>query len=329
MILAQYIHDLSPFLVEFRPGWGIRYYGLAYVLAFLSGYWLFRKLAEMGYSQLSPEKAGDFIFWGAIFGVLLGGRAGFVLFYQPSILLHDPLAFFKVWDGGMSSHGGMLGLIVVTLVYARVQRISWPGLGDNVCVVAPIGLFLGRVANFINGELYGRPTQQAWGVVFPGELSAAPPELSRSILDHAREVDPAVLGVDEVVARAGSEPEMREVLLQWLPARHPSQIYEAILEGLVLFGILWWMRTRTRQPFGMITGAFFVFYAIFRIAVEFVREPDAPLTWIFTRGQVLSFGLILIGAAFMLYAWKFGREGLKMPMEPPGSGKQKRAGAKA
>lgn len=313
MFLAHYIHDLSPFVFEIRPGVGIRWYGLSYVLAFLGGYLLFKWLAEKGYSQLSAEKAGDFITWAALCGVLLGGRLGYFLFYQPHLILHDPLAFFRVWDGGMSSHGGMLGLIVVTFVYARIHRISWPGLGDNLCVVAPIGLFLGRVANFINGELYGRPTEAAWGVVFPSELATWPVETRRAVEADLAASHAAAPTLDQAVAMAGSDPVVREILLEYLPARHPSQLYEAVLEGLVLFAILWWMRTKTRQPFGMITGAFFVFYAIFRIMVEFVREPDAPLTWLFTRGQLLSFGLIAIGLAFMIYAVARGGQGRNLP----------------
>jgi phosphatidylglycerol:prolipoprotein diacylglycerol transferase len=294
-MMAYYVHHLSPFIVEFRPGIGIRWYRLAYVLAFVCGYWLYKRLAKLGYSQLAPEKVGDFITWAALAGVMVGGRLGYILFYTPREALHDPLIIFKVWEGGMSSHGGILGLVLFTYYHARRHYLSWPGLGDNLVVVAPLGIFFGRCANFINGELYGRATQVAWAMQFPGELYDSP-ELS----DRAR-IALQIDGLDTMIAQAHADPRTREVLAGILTPRHPSQIYEAALEGVVLFCLLLFLRLKTRQPRGVITGAFFILYAILRIIGEFFRQPDAwHIGWL-TAGQFLSLFLVLIGVAFVVY----------------------------
>ena len=155
MLLAYYVHDLSPFLLKIG-GFGLRWYGLAYLAGFVIGTLLYRRLAQRGYSDLRPDQVADFITMGALFGVLLGGRLGYMLFYDPVGFLHDPLLIIRVWEGGMASHGGILGLALYTFWYARKHGFSWRNLCDNLVVVAPVGLFLGRCANFINGELYGR-----------------------------------------------------------------------------------------------------------------------------------------------------------------------------
>ncbi len=265
-MLAYFVHRFSPFVFEFREGVGLRWYGLAYVAAFLLGYRLYRWLAERGYTQMPPEQVSDFITWAAVFGVMLGGRLGWVFFYWiPAegwrAAIEQPLTFFKVWEGGMASHGGILGLVLFTLFWARKKRLSWTSIGDSLCVVAPIGLLLVRCANFINGELYGKPSDAPWAVLFPGDPDALP--------------------------------------------RHPSQLYEAGLEGVVLFTILWILRTRFRVPRGVITGAFFICYAALRIIGEIFREPDPA--WAFGRlsaGQTLSLFLFLIGAAFIAWGWR-------------------------
>ncbi|MEO7724789.1 MAG: prolipoprotein diacylglyceryl transferase, partial [Chthoniobacterales bacterium] len=257
-------------------------------------------LAKRGYTQLRPEQVGDFVTWTALFGVMLGGRLGYVLFYRPDMLL-DPLSILRVWEGGMSSHGGMLGVIVFTYYYAWRHKISWTNLGDNLVVVVPVGLFFGRCANFINGELYGRIATVPWSVLFPKELlepkNAA--EVDRALL-AARQVAPSLTSPVAIVSGLHSHPQLREVLRPILTPRHPSQIYEALVEGVALFTILWLVRTRTRQPEGVLTGLFFVCYAIFRIVVEIFREPDASLIAGFTRGQFFSFFLIAIGLAFII-----------------------------
>lgn len=305
-MLAFYLHDLSPFIWEIRPDVGLRWYGFAYVLAFFSGYWLYRWLSQRGYSALPPDKVGDFIFWGALLGVMLGGRLGQLILYDLHGWMGDPLRVFRVWQGGMSSHGGMIGLIVFTYFFARRHGVSWTSIGDNLCVVAPIGLFFGRVANFINGELYGRPAAVAWAVQFPQELHENPELAAKAIrtlggAPGGLEASFAVPAGELVEAVRQGDDAVREVLRSLLTPRHPSQLYEALLEGAVLFGALWVMRTRFRVPRGVLTGAFFVLYAILRIIGEFFREPELANVGPFTYGQFLSLFLIAIGTAFILY----------------------------
>jgi phosphatidylglycerol---prolipoprotein diacylglyceryl transferase len=266
--VAYYLHNLDPFIVQFSESFGLRWYGMAYVLAFLSGYWLMTWLSKRGYADIPHTQVSDFIMWGAIFGVMLGGRLGYVFFYKPEMLLH-PLSIVKIWEGGMSAHGGIIGLVLFTLYYSRRHRMSWTNLGDNLCVVAPLGLFFGRCANFINGELYGRPTDVAWAVQFPKELldSGDIAQQERAVA-LARAVDPTVAAPGDVVAALQTNPQLESVLRSVLTPRHPSQIYEALLEGVLLFLILWFVRTRMRQPNGVITGLFLGGYAILRMIAE-------------------------------------------------------------
>jgi len=260
-MLGYYVHQLSPVLIQIGPV-AIHWYGMAYVSAFLVGFFLYRWLCSNGYGEMPREAVSDFITGGAVFGVLLGGRLGWVLFYDLRGAIENPLSIFRVWEGGMSSHGGMLGLVFFTLYFARKNKLSWLGIGDNLCVVAPFGLFFGRMANFVNGELFGNPATVPWAVIFPGE----------------------------------SVP------------RHPSQLYEGFLEGVVLFIILWMLRTRVRVPRGVITGAFFICYALLRIVGEIFRVPDeAWSVGVMSAGQFLSLFLIIMGGAFMLYGFTHPR----------------------
>lgn len=295
-MLAFFLHTLSPFIVEVGHGIGLRWYGLAYVLAFVAGFYLYRWLACKGYTEMPPDKVGDFITWGAIFGVMIGGRLGQMLFYDFGAFLQDPLMFFRVWEGGMSSHGGMLGLVAFTFFYSRKHQLSWTSIGDSLCVVAPIGLFFGRIANFINGELYGRVSRVPWAVQFPKELYEQP-DLAQMAQGRLG------MPVDRIVELARTDSHVQEVLRSVLSPRHPSQIYEALLEGVLLFALLWALRTKTRQPRGVVTGAFFALYAILRIIGEMFREPEV-YNFGFTRGQFLSGFLILMGAAFILWGYK-------------------------
>ncbi len=300
--LAYYLHNLDPFIFRVSENVGPRWYGMAYVLAFMSGYALMTWLSKRGYADIAKTQVSDFITWAALFGVMLGGRLGYVLFYKPE-MLGDPLSIVKIWEGGMSAHGGIIGLVLFTLYYSRKHRMSWTNLGDNLCVVAPLGLFFGRCANFINGELYGRPTNVAWAVQFPKELlemgDVAQQERAVAL---ARAVDPALTSAADVVAALPTNPQIEGVLRSVLTPRHPSQIYEALLEGVLLFLILWFVRTRTRQPNGVITGLFLGGYAIFRIIAEQFREPDAEMIGVFTRGQFYSIFLVILGFAFIVAA---------------------------
>jgi phosphatidylglycerol:prolipoprotein diacylglycerol transferase len=301
-MLAYYLHDLDPIIFRIYDNVGPRWYGLAYVLAFISSFVLFLWLAKHGYADLPVERVGDFITGAALFGVIVGGRLGYVLLYNPE-MLRAPLSILRVWEGGMSSHGGMIGLLLFTLYYAHRHKVSWRNLGDNLGVTAPVGLFFGRCANFINGELYGRVTDVSWAMQFPKELlepdKAA--EAERAIA-ACQKIDPSLTSQDAIVAAVRHSPQVKEALRSILAPRHPSQLYEAFFEGLVLFSILWFVRTRTRQPNGMLMGLFFVCYAIFRIVIEYFREPDATLIGPFTRGQFFSFFLIAIGVGSMVAA---------------------------
>lgn len=287
-------------MVRFGPSFGLRWYGFSYLLAFFCGFLLLRWLAQHRYCALPPAKVGDFILVASL-GVVAGGRLGYVLFYRPGQILSDPLFVFRIWDGGMSSHGGMIGLTLVTFLYARSLRISWLSVADNIAVVAPVGLFLGRCANFINGELYGRAASVSWAMQFPKEALDLP-EIGARTLAAARTVQPAIGNLEGVIEQARSDSGLQSVLHQTLTPRHPSQLYEALLEGAVLFSCLWFLRIRTKQPRRMLAGLFLLLYALVRILVENFREPDAPLTGPFTSGQTLSVMLILGGICFVVYA---------------------------
>ena len=299
-MLAYYVHDLDPLIFRLWDNVGPRWYGLAYVLAFICGYLVYRKLAQRGFTDLPVAKVGDFITGAALFGVIVGGRLGYVFFYKPE-MLREPLSILRVWEGGMSSHGGMLGLLAFTFYYAWRHKISWFNLGDNLVVTAPIGLFFGRCANFINGELYGRATNVSWAMQFPKELGDNIGETERAIAACTK-IDPSLTSSEAIVAAVRHQPQVKEILRGILTPRHPSQLYEGFFEGIILFLILWFVRTRMRQPNGVLTGLFFIVYAIFRIVIENFREPDSSLIAGFTRGQFFSFFLIAIGLAFVVVA---------------------------
>jgi len=271
-MFAYYLHNLDPFIFHIYDNVGPRWYGMAYVLAFVFAWLLLRVLSRRGYLDLPEAVLGDFVTWVAFFGVMVGGRIGYVLFYKPE-MLRDPLSILRVWEGGMSSHGGIIGVVVFTLIYSHRHKLPWTNPGDNLCVVAPIGLFLGRCANFINGELYGRVTNVPWAMQFPKELLDAGNvgEADRA-LAACRQIDPSIRSVDAIIESVRTNPKIADALRGILTPRHPSQLYEAALEGVVLFAILWIVRTRFRTPNGFITGLFLIVYSILRIIVENFRE---------------------------------------------------------
>jgi phosphatidylglycerol:prolipoprotein diacylglycerol transferase len=296
---GYYVHHFDPFIFHITSTIGPRWYGMAYVLAFLSGFLVLRYLSRRGYCDLPVNRVADFITGCALCGVILGGRLGYVLLYKPEMLRH-PISILQVWEGGMSSHGGIMGIFFFALYYSYRHKLSWLNLGDNLVVAAPIGLFFGRCANFINGELYGRVAQLPWAMQFPKELLDHTDEADAAVA-AMRPIDPSLVDPDSIIAAAG-RPEVKEALRPILSPRHPSQLYEAFFEGIVLFTILWLVRTRTRQPNGVLIGLFFICYAVFRIIVECFREPDASLIGGFTRGQFFSFFLIVMGVAFIVAA---------------------------
>lgn len=239
----------------------VHWYGLMYVIGFLGFLILGKMRAKKPGTLFKPEQVDDMMFWGAI-GVVLGGRIGYMFFYNLKAFVSDPLSFFMVWDGGMSFHGGLIGVIIVMLVLSWKWNVRFLQLADFVAPLIPIGLGAGRLGNFINGELWGRTTDVPWGMVFP----------------H----------VDN-------------------QARHPSQLYQAFLEGLVLFVLLYWF-TRKPRPAGAVAGLFLIAYGSFRIITEFVRQPDQHIgfqlgEWL-TRGQLLSVPMILLGITVMVWAYK-------------------------
>jgi phosphatidylglycerol:prolipoprotein diacylglycerol transferase len=250
----------------------IRWYGLAYIAALLGGWLIMRRLLPRSTAAAPADAADDFLTWATV-GVILGGRLGYVLFYKPAYYLSQPLEIVQVWHGGMSFHGGLLGVVLATILFTRRRGIPLLGFADVLAVVAPLGLLFGRTANFINGELFGRVTDVPWGMVFPhgGPLS-----------------------------------------------RHPSQLYEAGLEGLVLFLILagLWNIRQVRERPGVLTGLFISGYGLARFAVEFYREPDAFLGTLpigLTMGQTLSLPMVLGGLALAGWAAGKARGGAKAP----------------
>ena len=313
-MFATYVHDLNPVLFRITDAVQLRWYGLAYLMGFVGGYLLLRNLARRGLWVLKPEQAGDFIAAAALFGVFLGGRLGYILFYQiPKVgwegLAKDPLMVLRVWEGGMASHGGILGLVIFTWFYAKKHKVTWTGLGDGLCVVAPVGLFFGRMANFINGELYGRVADGvAWAVKFPLSLAESPREVQSAAWQACTAVEPRLAeatGLEQLVAAARENPEVSATLGDFLPPRHPSQIYEGLLEGALLFAILWLVRTRFRNaPDGLLTGLFFGLYALFRIVGEQFREPDAAMVGVLTKGQFYSLFMFMFAAGFLFHAWR-------------------------
>jgi phosphatidylglycerol:prolipoprotein diacylglycerol transferase len=260
MLFAIPFPVIDPVLIEIGP-FAIRWYALAYILGILGGWWLARRLVALAPAVASREQVDDFVTWTTL-GIIIGGRLGYVLFYRPDYYLFHPLEILAVWQGGMSFHGGALGVIVAVFLFCRKQKLDPLAFGDRVAAVVPIGLGLGRLANFINGELWGRVTDVPWAMVFP---------------------------------TGGPVP------------RHPSQLYQAGLEGLALFILLQVLvhMPGIRARRGFVAGAFLAGYGVARSIGELFRQPDANLGFLFagaTMGQLLSVPMILAGAWLMLRA---------------------------
>jgi phosphatidylglycerol---prolipoprotein diacylglyceryl transferase len=289
--LAILFPDLRPEIFSIDIGnfsFALRWYALAYIAGFLGGWWIIQRLMlrpALWPANTAPTTPAQIesLLTHVIIGVILGGRLGFVLFYQPGYYLANPAEILRVWEGGMSFHGGMAGVVVAGLLFCRRNGVAPLHIADAMALVAPIGIGLGRVANFINAELWGRPTLQPWGVIFPG-------------------------------AQAQSCP------FDWPQlycARHPTQLYEAALEGAVLFAVLAflvWRRGALKRP-GTVTAVFLAGYGLGRFSVEFFRQPDAqfitldnPMGHVLslgplgvTMGQALSLPMILAGVALLLW----------------------------
>ena len=310
--LAYYMDRLNPVIFKLNDTFQLRWYGVSYVLGFVAGYYLLLRWARRGVGVLKESQVADFLTYAALFGVLLGGRLGYMLFYDLDAFIANPLHIFNVMGGGMASHGGILGLFLFTLYWSKRHKQSWTGLGDNLVVAAPLGLFFGRIANFINGELYGRATDVPWAMKFPEEADRwrnTDPERWKAFLDilSNRLPDGAPINGEAIKSLARTDDDFAAKLEPLLTPLHPSQLYEAGLEGLLLFLILFFVRERwPKAPHGIITGLFFLIYAVFRIVVENYRQPDAIAQPDFiipglTRGQLLSFPMILAGIAFLIF----------------------------
>ena len=241
----------------------IHWYGVMYLLAFVT-WWLLASNRAKVSKFWNKDKLSDILFY-CVLGVMLGGRIGYVVFYHPDYLISDPLEIFAIWHGGMSFHGGLIGVMLAVWLFARKHHQHFTDILEFIAPCVPIGLGLGRIGNFIGGELYGRVTDVPWGMVFP----------------HA--------GV--------------------LP-RHPSQLYQAFLEGIVFFAIMWWFSAKER-PRGAVAGLFLITYALTRMLVEFVRQPDAHLGFLafgwLTMGQLLSGCMLLVGAVWITYAYRYNK----------------------
>lgn len=256
----------------------IRWYGVSYLLAFLTAGLLLAVLSRRKICVLPAGEIYNFIVYVAVFGVLIGARVGYILFYIPDEFIRNPLILFRVWEGGMSSHGGMLGVLLVIVFYARKNSYPFWNLMDNMATVVPLGLGFGRLANFINGELWGRVTRVSWAVIFPGEAGLLPQQ------------------ADDAFVYAAWQSGL-------LSPRHPSQLYQALGEGFMLFILLWLIRkTGWSRTDGRMSAMFLLLYGIFRIGVEFFREPDRP-EWIYlgwmTRGQIYSVFMVIGGLGLL------------------------------
>jgi phosphatidylglycerol:prolipoprotein diacylglycerol transferase len=318
--LAAYLHAIDPYAVMLWEGGPVRWYGLSYLLGFFVAYLLVRRVARVGRSTLQPQHAGDLVMAMA-FGIVVGGRVGYVVFYRPDLLwtFSDSLPY---WDllainkGGMASHGGMIGAVLAGWLYARYSRHGTHDplhILDLAVFAGPLGVFFGRIANFINGELIGRPCSPSlpWAVKFPQEMSHWTNAQLAQLRPLAGVMPNANLHldiryqlgliIDQVQAGNARVIGLVEPLLT---PRHPSQIYQALLEGLLLFVLLAAVWAKPRKP-GVIGGLFCLLYAGLRIVGEQFRQPDAHIgfQWLgMTRGQWLSIGLLLAGVALLVTA---------------------------
>jgi len=282
-----YFHNIDPIAFSIGPI-AVHWYGIMYLLAFIGAWYLGNRRREQGRLAVSHEAFSDLAFY-VMLGVIVGGRVGYMLFYTaPDWIWHDPIALFKVWQGGMSFHGGLLGVLVAGWLWSRRNKIHFFDTTDFVAPLVPIGLGLGRFGNFIGGELWGRHTDLPWGMIFPRALEG---------LDKTRD-------------------ELYQMYLAGQlngEARHPSQLYEFMLEGVVLFAVLWFYSRKPRPRYA-VSGLFALLYGLFRFGVEFVREPDVQLGFIafdwLTMGQILSLPLIVIGIVLL---WRSRRA----PVAPP------------
>ena len=326
--LATYIHNLDPVLLDIpHTPLAVRWYGLAYIAGFILGYLVLLQLSKRKLYCVEADKLGDFVTAVCIFGVLMGGRLGeFFFYWLPehglSGLLNDPLWVVRVWEGGMASHGCIIAVLLVAIWYCRKNKLSIPAVTDGLAIVCTIGLFCGRVANFINGELYGRAccATNALAMKFPQELFTLTMDKqvqARVAIDHAlgdplekfmfrNEMGEITEGYADAVLRLAREyPAVADAIAPFLTPRYPSQLFEAAGEGLILFVVLISMRLLWRNaPAGIFSAVFCLLYAAARMTCECFKEPDANVWYGITQGQMLSFIIIALGIVFLGIALK-------------------------
>ncbi len=270
-----YFHDIDPVLINLGPV-AVHWYGLMYLCGFGTSYWLGMRRLRAGRLGISAEQFSDLLF-GAMLGVIIGGRIGYMLIYGRDELIAEPLSLFKVWEGGMSFHGGLVGVVAAGAWWSRKRGRHAFDVVDFMAPLVPLGLGFGRMGNWIGGELWGRHTDASWGVIFPKSL------------DHLG------LGMDTLRQQA-------QAGLLDAQARHPSQLYQVFLEGVVLFLIVWFYSTKPRRRYA-VSGVFAIVYGLGRFLVEFVREPDQQMGFVafdwMTTGQLLSLPLIALGVVFL------------------------------
>lgn len=268
--------EIDPVLVSLGP-LKVHWYGVMYLIGFIGGWWLGRIRAARPGSGWTPQQVDDMVFH-IVLGVVVGGRLGYTLFYGFANFIHDPLSLLRVWEGGMSFHGGLIGVLVAMWLLARKQGRTFFDTTDTIAPLIAVGLGTGRLGNFINAELWGGPTSLPWGMRVP--CAEAPTLCDRLGVSHAALYSPPV---------------------------HPNQLYEALLEGLVLFLILWLFSAKAR-PRMAVSGLFLLCYGVFRFGIEFVRMPDAHLGYLafgwVTMGQVLTLPMILFGVLLMFLAYR-------------------------
>lgn len=333
MPLAAWLHDWSPFVLRITDSFGIRWYGLAYVAGFVAAWLILSGLARRGRILVKTEEVGDLIV-AVIVGTIVGGRLGYCLFYRPELLWTvQPGApwwgVLAINEGGMASHGGMVGITLACVWFARRRGIPAWHVADCLSLVAPVGIFFGRLANFINGELLGRvvamPGQHApwWSVKYPQELleghaPALTPEqtfqLESLLLERAQPGDTVERAVSRVIdAVQQGDAELARRLEPLIAARAPSQLLQALAEGVVVMAVLWAVWRTPRRP-GVITALFLVVYGVGRVLTEFVRLPDAHLSVQrvlgMSRGQWLSVAMVVLGALLLRHARRAGRQAL-------------------
>lgn len=268
---SHYVVDFDPFAIRFPDGFflaGVRWYGLAYLAGFIIALLLFNLYSSKGRSPLSKDDNSTLITY-LLFGVILGGRLGYMLFYDFPNFIANPLTAFQIWKGGMASHGGFIGVLVAMIFFARSKKVGFWTVSDIVVISATPGIFLGRLANFVNGELWGKVSDVYWAMIFPHSAPVGTP-------------------------------------IEQIAARHPSQLYEAFAEGLFIFAVLQYQFWKRKPASGIISGEFLAIYGIVRIFCEMFREPDVGISLIMgmSRGTFYSIFAIAAGLAIVFLCWK-------------------------